>query len=866
MDFTKYSFSQLVATATQFVQNAPGWGNSFNSSFGQTVIQLMAQMVEQLNYMLERRTQEAFMISAQLQSSIWALASAIGYRPTRKISANGQIQVQLTDVNGLPVSVATGGTVTIPKYTQLTFGGQNFVNTADIAITSAAGVNGLSTGNTIKEGVVASMVVNPTDTTANAATLFQSTTNSNFVLLTNYPSIEDGSLLVSDANGPWYDVTTSINGAAPIGAVSFAGPTDRVYDIKINTQGMMVVFGDGVTGLNPTISMTFKWITSSGAAVNVVTFYPGTSNTFLLPTTTLGDNLVVNPANVYYYTILNTTAISGGLNEESVTTIQRQSSDFVRSANRAVNANDYAFWARKSGIGGVVDAVAYGQQEAGINPYQMNNVYLTYLTSNASTLSGANANALTTYLNNLDTMTSYVVLQPATVIPVEVALRVKKNPNLTMANAQFYALINAAVANFFPLARGSLGEEINTSAIISYLANYQLLNNNQNIPAASWVSLALYCLFAVTVPLTVSTIPVTITAGTTGDNYRLVINGTTYTYAMTAGQNAAQIANGLIGVLPGATVTATNPISVAHPGSVTSVNVTAAGGGYTNTAGLGFTLTGTGGSSAAFSGNFIAQTPTKQAAGSGYAVNDTITLTNNVVLKVTGVSSGAITTVSIQNGAPGGGLTGTMAANPVAQSSTSGSGTGATFNLDYGLNAVTVTNPGSGYTAVTSLTVSGGQGGTYTAVTATMTPVTASNYITLVNTVPNTTFTIDNAGSTVPANVGITQNIQLPPYLFANQNLALNNLFLPGSIQVVQQGTGTVLFTDNGAGTIAGGTVNYVTGAIAIPILPAGSYYIRYQQDVDQNLYSNNQCAFQYSAPNPIYGDATFYFSTTTIL
>jgi hypothetical protein len=82
-----------------------------------------------------------------------------------------------------------------------------------------------------------------------------------------------------------------------------------------------------------------------------------------------------------------------------------------------------------------------------------------------------------------------------------------------------------------------------------------------------------------------------------------------------------------------------------------------------------------------------AQVAAVQAAGSGYAVNDTVVLNggnpiNNqrTVLKVTSVGAGgAITGVTIQT--PG--TYNSPPTNPVAQLSTSGSGTGATFNLTW---------------------------------------------------------------------------------------------------------------------------------------------------------------------------------------
>lgn len=82
-------------------------------------------------------------------------------------------------------------------------------------------------------------------------------------------------------------------------------------------------------------------------------------------------------------------------------------------------------------------------------------------------------------------------------------------------------------------------------------------------------------------------------------------------------------------------------------------------------------------------------TVTIAAGGASYAVNDTIHLGGSVtpfqaaILKVTGVSTGAVTSVSVQTPGiyPGG-----VPSNPVPQASSSGSGTGATFNLTWDSN------------------------------------------------------------------------------------------------------------------------------------------------------------------------------------
>ena len=76
------------------------------------------------------------------------------------------------------------------------------------------------------------------------------------------------------------------------------------------------------------------------------------------------------------------------------------------------------------------------------------------------------------------------------------------------------------------------------------------------------------------------------------------------------------------------------------------------------------------------------ESATVAAGGTGYAVNDTISLDNGIHLTVATVAVGAVATVTVTgpgsipaNAAP--------PANPVAQYSTSGAGSGATFNLTW---------------------------------------------------------------------------------------------------------------------------------------------------------------------------------------
>lgn len=82
-------------------------------------------------------------------------------------------------------------------------------------------------------------------------------------------------------------------------------------------------------------------------------------------------------------------------------------------------------------------------------------------------------------------------------------------------------------------------------------------------------------------------------------------------------------------------------------------------------------------------------TATPAAGGSGYALNDTITLTGGTslraaILTVASLTGSAVASVTVTDA----GLYSTQASNPAAQGSTSGSGSGATFTLTWGTTGI----------------------------------------------------------------------------------------------------------------------------------------------------------------------------------
>jgi hypothetical protein len=156
-------------------------------------------------------------------------------------------------------------------------------------------------------------------------------------------------------------------------------------------------------------------------------------------------------------------------------------------------------------------------------------------------------------------------------------------------------------------------------------------------------------------------------------------------------------------------------VNISNGGTVTAITRTAAGSAYTTPPTVAISApTTAGGVQATASANMFFTTATIVSGGTGYTVGDVLTFSGGTFVAaaqvtVATVSSGVITSVTGTTS----GLYSVTPANPV--SVTGGSGTGATFTVNYAVNTFTITNAGSGYIEQPTVTFSGGGGSGATA-------------------------------------------------------------------------------------------------------------------------------------------------------
>src|SRR6185312_2456640 len=124
-------------------------------------------------------------------------------------------------------------------------------------------------------------------------------------------------------------------------------------------------------------------------------------------------------------------------------------------------------------------------------------------------------------------------------------------------------------------------------------------------------------------------------------------------------------------------------ITVTSPGTYTTVPGVTLGGGSPITP------------ASAIAQLQIQGTPTITAGGSGFSVGDTVNFGNGIIMTVTGVSSGAITSWAVNS--PGAITSGAVPSNPIAQYAASSAGTGATMTAAWGVGQIIVQTQGLGY-------------------------------------------------------------------------------------------------------------------------------------------------------------------------
>lgn len=461
-DLTKYNYDDLVAKATELLKDKEGWGDAYQSSTGQMLIQLLADTTDNLHYLLERRSIEGFLHHARLENSVISRASELGYRPLRATAHTGTLELKIKDQNGNfspPIFE-----IFIPKYTPFQYEDRVFHNTSPVMMNNAM----TSVEIPVREGKVVEKTFAVTDLT-----------EMNEIVLPEWKMVDETSLVVKVGNDEWHDVRLldDVNKRA----LSYAGTEDRLYDLKYTTDGMFIVFGDDWFGKKPDNDITIMYIE--------VTDTEPVYRKNLEFSVAGGIKDQQDPTIYYDVLIENTTIITGGTGIESVESIQKNATVYNQTNGRGVTNTDYAFWAKRAGVGNLVDVSAYGEEEIDSYIHNANNVFISYARPDHSHITATERAELRAYLDNIKTTQAHLVIGRANPVELMVNAKVRKDKTVQVSDAHAYFLIRNFINEMFRVKAGSVGRFFHKSDIINDFYGIRLDDNGVKKQLVDFVKL-----------------------------------------------------------------------------------------------------------------------------------------------------------------------------------------------------------------------------------------------------------------------------------------------------------------------------------------------------------------------------------------
>lgn len=484
VDYTKYSYDEIVARVTELLRDKEGWGDAYDSSMGQALIRMIADTTDHLHYMLERRTIENYLFTAKTQSAVFARAGELGYRAKRVIANSGSLLIEFLDDNEIPISI--DNPLMIPVFTEFEFNGKKYCAYKDVLISAGSQEAKIP----VKEGYYEVIEFAESEYAGD-----------NTVTIENYQNIDNASIKVSSNGVEFNDVLTDDDGFPSRRAMSFATPEDELYDIRYETDGMRLILGDGSFGTAPSgdLKVEFIRVDNVDSPVNTI------GNEF-----ETSYSIVDNEGVEYAYRLTNDTKIHRGETIEDLESVKENARTYTKTNGRAVTIEDINYWVRESRIGGIVDAKAMGEHELDTVVENINNVYINYLTDSADELTVEEEEKLRKYLSSVLMTTIHPVIRPVDKLFVQTRLDATKHPELEISNSEFYSRLKKFLEGYFPLKENSIGRSIQHSEMVRDLHKQTVTRGGVEYNLVDYVKLDVDAVYPLSIPLGVKSMYVDI--------------------------------------------------------------------------------------------------------------------------------------------------------------------------------------------------------------------------------------------------------------------------------------------------------------------------------------------------------------------
>ena len=446
VDYTSRDYAAIRDDMISLIPSLlPEWTSTDASDFGITLIELFAYMGDMLNYYIDRAANEGFITTATQRSSVLSIAQLLGYTPSAATPAT----VTLTYTN------STGSDITIPAAAQVgTTTTVNGINTqiifevdANVATSDGSWVipaNG-SLSVPATQGQTIFEYLGDSDGSANQVKALSKTP-----LISGTSSIVVGTLVGGVATGTAY---------TEVPYIIDSGFNDPSYAITTDANNISYInFGDGISGRIPPVNGIYATYRIGGGALGNVG--PKTL-THQLTSTTPGLK------------VSNSSAATGGADQESTDSIRLHAPQAYTSLNRTVSLADYGAIAVQtpaiakaiadsgSAYNNIILYVApFGDTSLGTPGVDANGAVTTTFTTAVS--------SLVLYMQDKAPATTTITVNPPTYVPISVSLTAYIKSQYKQSTV--VAAINTALETLFDFDNVVFAENLVLQYIHSALA------------------------------------------------------------------------------------------------------------------------------------------------------------------------------------------------------------------------------------------------------------------------------------------------------------------------------------------------------------------------------------------------------------
>ena len=374
-DYSKISFEEITYELGSIIKlKSNNIQDFYRSSLGTRLAEAFASTLNVNWKYLESSFRDCFLQSAQNYSSIISNANSQGYSIRRPTSSKANFRVEIDGSVG-----SYSGKLTIPKFSNITYNGTNFITLDDYEFSWDYNGNVSDTTAIIVQGEFRTRRFLANGKKKFASFNFSDDTFSNYYGeddLFNENTPLDERITTVCVDGDYYDISkyslySSDKSTSPYvsNGVLVESSNKKCKIRTANNGNIELLFGDGIISEIPKGLIEIKYLSSLGSSGNISNAidtelsFGGPQKITYQPASITDDNVTI---------LLNNSPL-GGDDIESIDSVKQNASKSYAAQERYVTDDDY-----KTGLltdaSNVKYAIAYGEDSLSIGDYRYFNV------------------------------------------------------------------------------------------------------------------------------------------------------------------------------------------------------------------------------------------------------------------------------------------------------------------------------------------------------------------------------------------------------------------------------------------------------------------------------------------------------------